>query len=218
MSLHTKKSDSVTTPTYSFNDDTDTGVHSSGADALAMVCNGANVLAATTSGVAITGTLSTTAGTVIGASANAAKASTKLVVTKAAIADNTATAVATISIPNANNAAAFRVMVMSSLTGADAYESTRVAEYFVVVTRTAGVAAVAAIALSTVAATTIATISGGATLTTALTLGTVTGGATVTETVDIKATNVGSVGQVSETTLVIEEINALASGITVAAA
>jgi len=214
MSLHTKKALASGLADISFNDDTDTGVKSSAANTVSLMAGGSDIAVATSGGLAVTGTLTTSAGTVVGASQSAAKAVSRVTCFKTGIADNTATAVATVTVPNATNAAAFRVLVMSSLTGANAYESTRVAEYLCVVTRTAGVAAVAAISLVTAAATTIATISGGATLTTALTLGAITGGATVTETFDIKVTNVGSVGQVSETTLLIEEINARASGVT----
>ena len=151
-----------------------------------------------------------------GLTMDAAKTVSRQVFVKTAIADSVATTVCTATVPNATNAAAFRILVMSSITGANAYESTRVAEFFVVVTRKAGVNAVAAIALVTAAATTIATTAAGATLTTNLTLGAMAGAVGASNTFTIQATNVGTPGQVSETTLLIEEINALASGITLA--
>lgn len=131
-----------------------------------------------------------------------------------AIADAVATAIATVTVPNGNHSAALRVLVVATLTGADAYESTRVVEYQVVLARTTGLNVVAAI--SALIGGQIATVSGGATLTTVLTLSSITGAVGASNSFTINVTNTGSVAQVSKVVAHIELINAESTGVSVA--
>jgi hypothetical protein len=131
-----------------------------------------------------------------------------------AIADATPTAIATVTVPNGNHSAVIRVLVAATLTGADAYESTRVVEYQVVLARTTGANVVPAI--SAALGGQIATVAAGATLTTALTLSSVTGAVGATNTFTILVTNTGSVAQVSKVVAHIELINMEATGVTIA--
>lgn len=131
-----------------------------------------------------------------------------------AIPNATATAIATVTVPNGNHSAVIRVLVAATLTGADAYESTRVVEYKVVLARTTGVNVVAAIAA--VEGAQIATVAAGATLTTTLDLSSVSGAVGATNTFDIRVTNTGSVSQVSKVSALFELMNMEASGVTIA--
>lgn len=149
-----------------------------------------------------------------GGSAGAALSKQTLLKATTAIPDATATAIATVTVPNGNHSAVIRVLVAATLTGADAYESTRVVEYQVVLARTTGANVVAAI--SSALGGQIATVAGGATLTTTLDLSSITGAVGATNTFTIRATNTGSVAQVSKVVAHIEVINMESSGVTVA--
>lgn len=131
-----------------------------------------------------------------------------------AIADATATAIATVTVPNANHSAVIRILVAATLTGADAYESTRVVEYKVVIARTTGANVVAAIAA--VEGAQIATVAAGATLTTTLDLSAITGAVGAVNTFTIRVTNTGSVAQVSQVSALFELLNQEATGVTIA--
>jgi hypothetical protein len=122
-------------------------------------------------------------------------------VTLGGIANNTATTVFTITLPNVTCSAVFRLLGMAWFDVAPIKDSTRVWEYQVVITRRAGVAAVAAI--SAAIGGTIATLAAGATLTSTPTLGSVTGGATATETVAVQITNVASAGTPTSSTQIL---------------
>lgn len=132
----------------------------------------------------------------------------------AAVPDTTATLMATITIPNTANSAVFRLLFLSTLNGANANESTRVVEYLLTVSRTAGKAAVGV--LSAAVGAQISTVASGATLTTTPSIGTVGGAVGAVNTLPINIANVCSVAQVSQTIMIVEEVNANASGITVA--
>ncbi|MBA3768700.1 MAG: hypothetical protein H0W99_17320 [Acidobacteria bacterium] len=137
-----------------------------------------------------------------------------LLKTTTAIPDATPTAIATVTVPNANHSAVLRILVAATLTGADAYESTRVVEYQVVLSRTTGANVVAAI--SALLGGQIATVAAGATLTSVLTLSAVSGAVGASNTFSIMITNTGSVAQVSKVVAHIEVINMEATGVTVA--
>jgi len=123
-----------------------------------------------------------------------------------AIADNTATTVATLSIPNINQSCVLRILIRSAITNAShTYDSTRVAEYTGVVTRVAGAAAV--VVLSSVIGAQIATSSGGQTLTTALSAAAIGGGVTATNTCALQITNVNASAGTTETEIFVELIN-----------
>ena len=131
------------------------------------------------------------------------------------IADNTATAVLTVTVPNANHAATIRVTLLSSNGGTDAFESSGTAQGAVVVARTAGVNAVAAAATLTLAQ--IATVAAGATHTLAYGVSSITGavGAVNTFTITVTIDDTGNLGA-SQCVVVADVINAEASGITIA--
>lgn len=156
---------------------------------------------------------------VVGTSTTAGSATqvTSRVIKKTGIADNTATDVITVTVPNANAAAAIRLTIVGSLgTGTDTFESTRVAVGTVVIARQAGANAVAtAVALTNAG---IATVSGGGTLTLAYDLGSVSGAVGATNTFTIRVTLVKT-GTITDLQAVIfaEVINAEASGVTIAA-
>ena len=131
------------------------------------------------------------------------------------IADNTATNILTVTVPNANHAAAIKLLLLSSNGSTDAFESSRIATGHVVVARTTGANAVAVAATLDDAA--IATVSGGATHTLAYNVSSISGAAGAVNTFTIQATiddsgNLGSNQLVVEATL----LNAEATGITIA--
>lgn len=141
-----------------------------------------------------------------------------LLVKKLAIADNTATSLITVTVPNANHAAAIRVTLLATLgTGTDAFESSRVATGTIVLARTTGANVVAVV--STIAQAQIATVSGGGTLTLAYGVSAITGAVGAVNTFDIQVTLVVA-GTITDHQCVIlaELINAEASGCTMAAA
>lgn len=132
------------------------------------------------------------------------------------IADNTATDVLTVTVPNGNHAAAVRLTVVASLgTGTDAFESTRTALGVVVVARQLGAnAAATAVALTNAG---IATVSGGGTLTLAYGVSAVSGAVGATNTFTIQTTLVKT-GTITDMQCVVfaELVNAEASGVTLA--
>ena len=136
----------------------------------------------------------------------AATVSNKLVKTATAIADSTATLVATVKIPNARCSAVLRILIRSMITAASHVgDSVRVVEYLAAVTRQAGGAAV--LVLSSAQGAAIATVSAGNTLTTALAAGSVSGANSATQTIPLNITNVGSVAGISETSISVEVFN-----------
>lgn len=154
------------------------------------------------------------AGEFLGGSSGGALTLHRFLKATTAIADATATAIATVTVPNGNHSAVIRVLVAATLTGADAYESTRVVEYKVVLARTTGANVVAAIAA--VEGAQIATVAAGATLTTVLDLSSITGAVGATNTFTIRVTNTGSVAQVSKVSALFELLNQEATGVTIA--
>jgi hypothetical protein len=156
----------------------------------------------------------------LGASATPGSATSvrSLVHKKTGIADNTATDLLTVTVPNGNHAAAIRLVLVGTLgTGTDTFESTRVALGMVVLARQTGANVVAtAVALSNAG---IATVSGGATLTLAYAVSAVTGavGAVNTFTVTVTLVKTGTVND-HQCVVFAELVNAEASGVTVAGA
>lgn len=155
---------------------------------------------------------------VIGADAGAGGAATaaRAILAKAAIPDNTATAILTVTVPNAINAASIELTLLSS-NGADRpYESTRVAKGLVVLTRIAG-AAVVAVATA-LAQAGIATSAAGATHTLAYSVSAPTGAVGAINTFTINVTIVGTGGTPASHNLVAVYtlVNAVASGVTIA--
>lgn len=131
------------------------------------------------------------------------------------IADNTATDVFTVTVPNANHSCSVKVRFTSANGSTDAFESTRVAEGMVAVARTTGVNAVAAVAALEMAQ--IATVAAGATHTLAYSLGAVSGAVGATNTFTIRVTiddsgNVGSNQVLAEAVI----MNGEATGCTIA--
>lgn len=147
----------------------------------------------------------------------AATSKYQVIFKKTGIADNSATSVATFTIPNGNHAAAARVTLLASNGGADAFESSRVAAGTLVFARTTGVNAVGTAVALTGAG--IATVAAGATHTLAYGLASVVGAVGATNTIDLQVTidDSGNLGS-NQVVVFIELFNAEASGVTVAAA
>lgn len=136
-----------------------------------------------------------------------------------AIANNVATTVATITIPNAAHSACIRFTVVGSLGAGGAIganEASASNSYVVTVTRTAGVNAVAEISSAFGAAA--SAVAGAATVTAALTLAAVSGAVGATNTVAVQVTIARSGGSSDNHTAVTtwEIVNANSSGISVA--
>jgi len=130
------------------------------------------------------------------------------------IADNSATAVLTVTVPNANEAAAIRLLFVSSNGSTDAFESSRSASGMVVVARTAGANAVATAATLDDAA--IATVAAGATHTLAYAVSAISGApdAVNTFTVTVTIDDSGNVGG-NQCVIIAELLNAEATGVTI---
>lgn len=151
----------------------------------------------------------------IGGATAAATTSTKLIKKVTGIADNSATDVITVTVPNANHAAGIKLSFVSSNGSTDAFESSRVAEGFVVLARTSGVDTVTAVAALALAQ--IATVASGATHTLAYGVSAISGlsSATQTFTITVTINDVGNVGS-NQVVVVAEVINAEATGVTIA--
>jgi hypothetical protein len=133
------------------------------------------------------------------------------------IADNVATSVYRITVPNANHAGTIRVVAVGSSGGADAFESTAALEGNIVVARTTGANAVATAATATLTGT--STVAAGAALTSfAYGVSAVSGAAGASNTFDITVTINDSGGLGSNQCLMyIEVFNAESGGLTTAA-
>lgn len=106
---------------------------------------------------------------------------------KTGIANNTATSILRVTVPNSNQNAAIELSLVGWLgTGTDISESTRYAFGAIVLARTTGVATVAAAA--TLASAQIATVGSGGTLTLAYGVSAVSGAVGVEQTFDIQVT------------------------------
>lgn len=154
----------------------------------------------------------------LGATQGAAGSCSFFVNRKTGIADNTATDVFTVTVPNGeHNAGIFLDIVAHLGAGTDLSESTRVATGVVAIARKTGDATVAV--ASTLAQTQIATTSGGGTLTLAYGVSAMTGAAGATQTFTIQLTLVVT-GTITNHTAVVSGrlVNSAASGITIAAA
>ena len=146
--------------------------------------------------------------------AGAATTTSKLLKKVTAIADNTATTVFTVTIPNANHAASIKLRFLSSNGSTDAFESSRTAEGTVVIARISGAATAAtAVAISDAA---IAT-SGTNTHTLAYSVTAMTGDVSATQTFEIQVTidDNGNVGG-NQVVAIAEVLNAEATGVTIA--
>ena len=135
------------------------------------------------------------------------------------IADNTATAVLTVSIPNAAHSASLRVRLVGALGASGAIgarEATGTVAYDIAITRTAGVNAV--VTASSAYGSGMANVSGAATITVTAAASAIAGavGAVNTFTVDVTI-NSGSGSSAAHNCMVIAELaNVVASGVTMA--
>ena len=135
---------------------------------------------------------------------------------KTGIANNSATSILRVTVPNGNQNAAIELSLVAWLgTGTDASESTRYAFGSVVLARTPGVATVAAAA--TLASAQIATVGSGGTLTLAYGVSSMTGAVGVTQTFDIQVTLVVT-GTITDHACMFEArlLNGQDNGITIA--
>jgi hypothetical protein len=165
------------------------------------------------------GTLAVTGATTQGGAAAAATTATRLTKLTSSIADNTATAVLTVTIPNAAHAASLRVRLLGRLgaggaIGAD--EANGTVAYDFSISRTAGVNAV--VTASTAFGSATSSVAGAATVTVTAAASAISGavGASNTFTVNVTIAK-GSGGSANHTcTVLAEVINANATGITIA--
>lgn len=140
-----------------------------------------------------------------------------LVARKTGIANNTATDIITVTVPNGNHNAAIFLDIMAHLgTGTDASESTRVATGVITICRQTGATTVAV--ASTLAQTAIATSAGGGTLTLAYGVSAISGAVGATNTFTIQVTLVVT-GTITDHVCMMfaRSLNSYASGITMAA-
>lgn len=154
----------------------------------------------------------------LGGIAAAAGGQHELVVKKTGIADNTATAVITVTVPNAaHNAGIFLDIVAYMGTGTDASESTRVATGSIALARTSGADCVAVV--STIDQAQIATVAAGGTITLAYSVSAMTGASSATQTFNILVTIVVT-GTITDHACLMSAklLNAAATGVTMAAA
>jgi len=111
----------------------------------------------------------------------------QLVGLKTAIADNTATSIIRVTVPNGMLNAGIKIDLVAWLgAGTDASESTRVASGFIALARQTGATVVGVAA--TLALAQIATAASGGTLTLAYSVSAATGAVGVTQTIDIQVT------------------------------
>lgn len=137
-----------------------------------------------------------------------------------AIANNTATAVFTVTIPNAAHSGSIRVRLTGSLGAGGAIganESTQDAEYMVNITRTAGANAVATIG-AVVGQAAAASVAGANNAAVTATLGAISGAVGATNTFTVQVTIARSAGTSDNHTCFgfAELLNANGSGITIA--
>lgn len=153
----------------------------------------------------------------MGASAGSgtATSSTKIIKKVTGIADNTATDVFTVTVPNANHAAVVKVTFLSSNGSTDAFESSRVADGNVVLARTTGANVVAAVSALTGAQ--IATVAAGATHTLAYDLSAISGAADASNSFTIRVTidDSGNLGA-NQVVAIAELLNSETTGVTIA--
>ena len=152
---------------------------------------------------------------VVGATEGSSRSGLSLTKKVTGIADNTATDVLTVTIPNENHAAAIRLLFVSSNGSTDAFESSRAAHGLVVVARTLGANAVATV--TTLSDEGIATVSGGATHTLAYDVSSISGAVNATNTFTIRVT-INDSGNLGSNQVVVwaDLLNAQSTGITIA--
>ena len=148
------------------------------------------------------------------AGSGTATSATKIIKKVTGISDNVATDIFTVTIPNANHAAAIKVTLLSSNGGTDAFESSRVANGAIVVARTTGVNAVAVAAALDDAG--IATVAGGATHTLAYNVSAITGAVDASNSFTIQVTidDSGNLGS-NQIITTAELLNSEATGISI---
>lgn len=159
----------------------------------------------------------TNAAQALGGTSGGAGVLDALVVRKTGIADNTATDIITVTVPNAEHNAAIFLDILGHLgAGTDTSESSRCATGVVVLARKTGEATVATV--STLAQTQIATTAGGGTLTLAYDVSAMTGAVGATQTFTIRLTMVVT-GTITNHTAVVAArlLNSAATGVTIAA-
>jgi hypothetical protein len=142
-----------------------------------------------------------------------------LVGRKTGIADNTATAIITVTVPSGNQNAAIELTICGWLgTGTDQSESTRIGKGLIAIARQTGSVDTVATA-ATIALTGIATVSGGGTLTLAYAVSSISGANTGTQTFNITVTLVKT-GTITDLACMFEArlLNGQDNGVTMAAA
>ncbi len=135
------------------------------------------------------------------------------------IADNTATACGTFTVPNAAHSAMARVHILGSLGAGGAIganEASGCVSYDLAITRTAGVATV--VTFSSAYGSAMANVAGAATITVTAAASAISGavGATQTFTLDVTINSGSGVSANHTAKVVVELLNANASGVTFA--
>lgn len=148
-----------------------------------------------------------------------ATSAVKLIKTVTGIADATATAVFTVTVPNGAHAAVIRLTVLASLGAGGAigaFEASAILDGSVVVARTAGVSAV--VTAATAVLTGSAAVAGATTITLTYDVSSVSGAVGVTETFTIRVTITkgGGSSAAHQAVVVGELVNAASSGVTFA--
>ena len=155
----------------------------------------------------------------LGGAPGAATTATKITKLVSAIADNVATTVLTVTVPNQACSATLRLTAIGALGAGGAigaYEANASNSYDITVIRTAGVNAVADI--STAFGVNAAAVAGAATCTAAITVAAVVGAVGASNSFPVQVTIIKSGGASDNhtCTLAAEVINATATGVTVA--
>lgn len=180
------------------------------------ISNGGNIVARGTITALSSGIGS---GTFMGTPGTASSANT-VIGTYTGIADNTATATLTFSVPNIALAATINVIVLASLGAGGAvgaFETSRFGQDQLGITRVAGITC--GKALGTIVETGQATVAGADTLTLTLAIGATTGGATATQTFSLNVTIAKGAGASDNhrCVMIATILNATAGGVTITA-
>ncbi len=218
----------TTNPSYSFANDTNSGIRSSSNDIVAFVANGGDRFLVATNTFRGANFDVQTLGQVdvpfldvftnrvrlVATGGNSNPYTQSLIKKITGMGDAASVDLVTVTVPNANQAASVRVWLTCSTGSTDAFESTRVAEGMVVLARTTGVTTVAAV--TTLEQAQIATVAAGATLTLTYGVTAMTGaaGAQQTFTIQGNVNDSGNLGS-NQCVVVADVANSQAGGVTI---
>ena len=220
MSSHTTRETRSGYPTYGLEHGKKPGLaFDSSENPLLIDTAGATQLTVNTTGVSVSNLAVTNP--IQTGSAGGALSRRSVIGSKASIADNTATDIVTVTIPNAVESALISIKAVGVLGAGGAVgagEGSKCVEYLIPVVRTAGAATVAV--ASSVIGSTEAKVSGASSVTFTLGVSSVTGANSAQQTLTIQATIAHATGSSTNHSCYYEVsvLNQNASGITIAAA